>query len=127
MLRQAYTRGAEDAFKKHGLAQPSLQSVGIKSPVKAPGLPGAAATTGLAKPPIAAPTGSAPTLGISAAKAAAAVGMVGAGTNGGAGAVRGEPADEGRRQQSVIDRTFQANEDNFAASSMPAPGASVSP
>lgn len=42
------------------------------------------------------------------------------------GAMRGEPADAGRRQRSVVDRAFQRNEDDFATSSMPEPG-SVSP
>lgn len=70
----------------------------------------------------------APSLGMRAAKVAANVGMMSSsGRADGPGAVRGEPADEGRRQRSVIDRTFQANEDNFATSSMPLPGAVVSP
>ena len=62
------------------------------------------------------------------AKAAANVGLgFSSARHEGPGAVRGEPADVGRRQRSVIDRTFQANDDVFATSSMPAPGASVSP
>lgn len=45
----------------------------------------------------------------------------------GPGAVRGEPADVGRRQRSVIDQAFDHNDTFFATSSMPAPGGSVSP
>ena len=62
------------------------------------------------------------------AKAASAVGMgYSTGRAEGPGAVPGQPADEGRRQRSVVDRTFQQNEDYFAGSSMPAPGGQVSP
>ena len=45
----------------------------------------------------------------------------------GPGAVRGEPADEGRRQKSVIDRAFQQNEDIGETSSMPRPAGGVYP
>lgn len=132
MLRLALQRGLSDAFTKHGLAQPSLATVGISTPVKAPGLPSPGKAPPLPKPSVNAagvPSDAAiaPSLGQRAAKVAANVGMM-ASTQGpeGIGASRGEPADEGRRQRSVIDRTFQANEDNFATSAMPMPG-SVSP
>ena len=62
-----------------------------------------------------------------APKVAFNVGMGASTSSDGAGAVVGEPTDTGRRQRSVIDRTFQANEDNFATSSMPLPGAIVAP
>lgn len=67
------------------------------------------------------------TLGMRAAKVAFNVGMGASNSSDGAGATRGEPADAGRRQRSVIDRTFQQNDDFFASSSMPAPGGQVSP
>lgn len=87
--------------------QPHLGSVGIKVPAipKAKELPNLPGQT----------------------KSAFNVGMGASTPTSGTGAVRGEPADTGRRQRSVIDRTFQANEDNFATSSMPLPGDVVSP
>lgn len=130
MLRAAYENGARAAFKKHGLAQPSIQSVGIPSPVKAPGLPGPAKLPQLGTPSVKldqTPNDPNPSLGMRAAKVAANVGMGASTSSDGTGAVRGEPADEGRRQRSVIDRTFQQNDDFFASSSMPLPGGSVSP
>lgn len=60
------------------------------------------------------------------AKTAFAVGLGASHSAEAIGAERGEPADAGRRQQSVVDRAFQRNEDDFATSSMPEPG-SVSP
>ena len=127
-LRDMLERGGRDALAAFGVSsgQPSLGSIGIKSPVKSPGLPGAA------KPP-APPTiptpGSAPGggLGVAAAKIAHNVGMGASTSSDGAGAQAGEPADEGRRQRSLIDRTFQQNDDFYATSSMPLPGAVVSP
>ncbi len=117
MIRTAYQRGVEAALLKHGLAQPSLPSVGIM----AKGLPRAGKAPDLSTPH------EASHLGATAAKMAFNVGMGASTSSSGAGAVRGEPADEGRRQRSVIDRTFQANEDNHATSSMPMPGGWVSP
>jgi hypothetical protein len=55
------------------------------------------------------------------------VGMAMSNSSDGTGAARGTPADEGRRQQSVIDQAFKWNDDGFATSSMPMPGAKVSP
>lgn len=114
--------GGRAALIKFGLAQPSLSSVGISAPTKAPGLPSpgnAPARLGDGPPAALSPP---------PAKAAADVGMgFSSGRAEGPGAVPGEPADEGRRQRSVVDRTFQANEDNFATSSMPLPGDVVSP
>lgn len=66
-------------------------------------------------------------LGAAAAKHASNVGMGASTSTSGTGATRGEPPDVGRRQRSVIDRTFQQNDDFFASSSMPAPGGNVSP
>lgn len=132
MLRHALQQGWRDALVKHGLAQPSLGSVGIKAPVKAPGLP-TPGKVSMPKPnasssmPMPTSTSPAPSLGLQAAKVAANVGLMASTSSDGAGATRGTPADEGRRQRSVIDRTFQANEDNFATSSMPLPGSVVSP
>lgn len=132
MLRVAYQTGARAALEKLGLTQPSLNQVGMARPgAGSSGLPGAAPKMpGLPTPsfklePEANP---APSLGQRAAKLAANVGM-GASTerHEGPGAVPGEPADIGRRQRSVIDRTFQQNEDFFGSSPSPAPGAVVSP
>jgi hypothetical protein len=64
---------------------------------------------------------------VAAAKLAFNVGMGASQETDGAGSQRGEPADAGRRQRSVVDRTFQQNDDFFATSSMPMPGAKVSP
>lgn len=112
MLKAAYTRGAREAFAKFGLAlpsQPSLKSINIKMD----GLP---APGGLRKP----------SLGEQAAKTAANVGMaMSTSRHEGPGAVRGEPADEGRRVKSVIDRAFQRNEDDFATSSMSSPAGGI--
>lgn len=134
MLRRAYERGVRSALEKLGLAQPSLPSVGIKSPVKAPGLPGVGQAPAVGAgvkpsvPSIQSPTPQPMTLGMQAAKVAANVGMgmMTGGSDGASGAVPGEPADEGRRQRSVVDRAFQQNEDFYATSTMPDPGA-VSP
>lgn len=135
MLREAYSKGRQAALEKFGLAQPPLKSIGIKPAVKAPDLPPPPKNTpspllspSLEFDPSANPVPTpGPSLGMRAAKIAENVGM-GALTGGGtAGGVRGEPADEGRRQRSVVDRTFQQNEDFFASSSMPAPGGQVSP
>lgn len=152
MLRDAFQRGVQDAFAKFALAtQPSLRSVGIDVPK---GVPSAVKTptSRLTGAPTA-PTG-ARTLGQEAAKSAAwaftpisvrwkrllarrpdladkYANNVGIGAlqsrSGETGASPGEPADAGRRQQSVIDRTFQQNDDFYATSSMPAPGGNVSP
>lgn len=117
--------GERAALAAFGLpSQPGLGSVGMGMP-KTPGLPGAAKPPSIPKAPSAG-TGSS-LLGVSAAKVAFNVGMGASNSTDGAGAPAGEPTDEGRRQRSVIDRTFQANEDNFATSSMPMPGAVVSP
>ncbi len=133
MLRHAYEGGAQAALNKHGFAQPSLPSVGIQTPVKAPRLPGPARVPTLGTPslkldPNASAIPSPLSLGMQAAKVAAniGVGMMTAGHDSASGGVRGEPAEEGRRQRSVIDRAWQQNEDFFATSSMPEPGA-VSP
>jgi hypothetical protein len=127
-LRDMHERGGRDALAAFSLpAQPSLNSVKIKSPVKAPGLPGAAAAP---TAPSAPTVPSAPTpgsVGVGAAKMAANVGMGASTSTDGAGAQAGEPADEGRRQRSVIDRALQRNDDDYATSSMPMPGAVVSP
>lgn len=55
------------------------------------------------------------------------LGMGSSTSSDGAGAAQGEPAEEGRRQRSVVDRAFQRNEDDYATSSMPMPGGNVSP
>jgi hypothetical protein len=123
LLRRMTKEGERAAFAAFGLpSQPALGSVSIKTPVKAPGLPGPAK---LPQSPTM-PTAGSGGIGLDAAKTAFAVGMGASNSTSGSGAVAGEPADIGRRQRSVIDRTFQANEDNFATSSMPMPG-SVAP
>lgn len=114
-----FERGGRVALAAFGLpSQPSLGSVKIKSPVKAPGLPSAA------PPPTPPAVGD---IGTGAAKMAFNVGMGASTSSDGAGAQAGEPTDEGRRQRSVIDRALQRNDDDYATSSMPMPGAVVSP
>lgn len=79
VLEAAYADGQLAALHKLGMAQPSLGSVGIKSPVKAPGLPTAApmpkapgAGGGATKLPMPSlNTNPAPSLGQQAAKLAA--------------------------------------------------------
>lgn len=116
-LRQAVLEGGRVALATFGLpSQPSLASAGIGLP-KTPGIP---------RP------GSAPSRltgeGLSSpSKTAFNVGMGASTATGGAGGAAGEPADHGRRQRSAIDRAFQRNEDDYATSSMPLPGAVVSP
>jgi len=127
-IRQAAIEGGRAALAAFGLpSQPSLSSVGIKAP-SAPGIPKPGATPRL---PSAGGSGmSAPSPSPGAAmggKLAFNVGMGSSTSSNGAGGVRGEPADEGRRQRSVIDRALQRNEDDHATSSMPLPGAVVSP
>jgi hypothetical protein len=128
LLEDMRKEGARAAYAALGLGipQPSLGSVGIKTPSGA-GLPGPA------RPPSppkitstvpASPTGS---VGVDAAKVAFNVGMGASESHDGTGAVQGEPADTGRRQRSVIDRALQRNEDDYATSSMPLPGDVVSP
>lgn len=115
-LRQAAQQGGRVALATFGLpSQPTLASAGINVP-KTPGIP---------KP------GAAPSKltgdNIAPAKTAFSVGMGASTSTDGAGAGTADPVDQGRRQRSVIDRTFQRNEDDFATSSMPLPGAVVSP
>jgi hypothetical protein len=115
-LRQAALQGGRVALATFGLpGQPTLASAGIGVP-KIPGIP---------KP------GSAPSRltggDVTPAKTAFNVGMGASTSTDGAGAGAADPVDQGRRQRSVIDRAFQRNEDDFATSSMPLPGAVVSP
>jgi hypothetical protein len=56
-----------------------------------------------------------------------AVGMGASNSTSSIGAPAGEPVDAGRRQRSVVDRAFQRNEDDYATSSMPLPGDTVTP
>ena len=106
-------QGSRIALAAFGLpSQPTLPSVGITMP-KAPGLP----------KPASIPSPAAPAI----AKTAFNVGMGASNSSDGAGGTSGEPADTERRQRSVIDRAFQRNEDDYATSSMPMPGAVVSP
>lgn len=124
LLRRMTKEGERAALAAFGLpSQPSLGSVGVKTPTKTPGLPGPAKLPEAPAPP----SPSSPGIGIDAAKVAANVGMGASNSTDGTGAVAGEPADEGRRQRSVIDRAFQRNEDDYATSSMPMPGAAVAP
>lgn len=126
LLSFRHKEGARAALAALGLGipQPSLGSVGIKTP-SAPGLPGPAKPPSLPKASVpSSPTGS---VGVNAAKVAFNVGMGASTARDGAGAGTGEPADAGRRQRSVIDRALQRNEDDYATSSMPLPGDVVSP
>jgi hypothetical protein len=128
VLKAAYTRGAREAFAKFGFAVPKSPGtsggIGAFKPLPAP------------KPVVAKPPSiTAPKVpGVPAAvktpiiKGAADVGMaMSTARHEGPGAVRGEPADEGRRQKSVIDRAFQQNEDIGETSSMPRPSGGVFP
>lgn len=102
MLRQAAYLGGRDALAAFGLSkldQPSITSVGIPLPNE-PGLP-----------PIKSPSTGSPFTGFKGFSAPKA------------GSYRGEPADVGRRQESAIDRAFQAFDDRGATSNMPEPGA----
>lgn len=127
-VREAAIQGGRAALAAFGLpSQPSLSSVGIKAPT-APGIP----KPGSAPSRLSSPGGGmgAPSPGPASAmggKLAFNVGMGASSGGDGAGAQAGEPADEGRRQRSVIDRAFQRNDDDYATSSMPMPGALVSP
>lgn len=125
LLRRMTKEGERAALAAFGVpSQPGLGSVGM-APPKAPGLPSM-------KPPSVpktpgAPTGGASSLGLDAAKVAFNVGMGASNSTSGAGAQASEPVDTARRQRSVIDRAFQRNEDDYASSSMPLPGAVVAP
>lgn len=130
-LRRRVKEGERAALAAFGVpAQPGLGSVGIKAPTSAPGLPSAPSAPSIPKPSIAKPSAGAGagagSVGGAAAKFAFNVGMGASSSSDGTGAVAGEPADTGRRPRSVIDRAFQRNEDDYATSSMPAPG-SVAP
>jgi hypothetical protein len=127
LLQRRMKEGGRAALAAFGLpSQPGLGSVGIKAPTSAPGLPNAPKPPSPPKAPaLGATTGGA--TGIEAAKVAFNVGMGASTTHDGTGAQAGEPADEGRRQRSIIDRAFQCNDDDYATSSMSMPGAVVSP
>ncbi len=116
-LRQAALEGGRVALATYGLPnQPSLASAGIGIP-KTPGIPRPGSTPSRL-------TGEGVT---SPAKTAFNVGMGASTATAGAGGTTGEPIDHDRRQRSAIDRAFQRNEDDYATSSMPLPGAVVSP
>jgi len=129
-IRQAAIEGGRAALAAFGLpSQPSLPSVGIKPP-SAPGIPKPGTAPSRLAPMSGGSGMSAPSASPSAAaggKLAFNVGMGASNSSDGAGAPAGEPADTGRRQRSVIDRALQRNEDDYATSSMPLPGAVVSP
>lgn len=128
-IRQAAIEGGRAALAAFGLpSQPSLSSVGIKPP-SAPGIPRPGAAPSRLSTPGGGSGMSAPSPSPSAAaggKLAFNVGMGASNSTDGAGAPAGEPTDTARRQRSAIDRAFQRNEDDYATSSMPAPG-SVAP
>lgn len=116
-LRQAALEGGRVALATFGLPdQPSLASAGINVP-KTPGIPRPGSSPSRL-------TGETMT---SPAKTAFNVGMGSSTATSGTGATADEPADKSRRQRSTIDRAFQRNEDDYATSSMPLPGAVVSP
>lgn len=128
LLRRMTKEGGRAALAAFGVPAPaSLGSVGM-APPKAPGLPGVAKPPSIPKAPgTSGANGGASSLGVDAAKVAFNVGMGASTSHDGTGAQAGEPAEEGRRQRSVIDRAFQRNEDDYATSSTPLPGAIVSP
>lgn len=129
MLRERSDQGGRDALAAFGLpSQPGLGSVGIKAPTSAPGLPAAPKAPTIPKIQSATPgSPSAPGGTGAGMKLSFNVGMGASTSSDGAGAVAGEPVDEGRRQRSVIDRALQRNDDDYATSSMPLPGDVVSP
>lgn len=128
LLSLRHKEGARAALAALGLGipQPSLGSVGIKTP-SAPGLPGPARPPGPPKVTSTVPASPTGSVGVDAAKVAFNVGMGASTSHDGTGAAAGEPADTGRRQRSVIDRALQRNEDDYATSSMPLPGDVISP
>lgn len=131
LLRRMTKEGARAALAAFGLpGQPSPNSVGIKGPQSLTQLPPPAKMPLPVKPPTALPPAeTSPTKMLPGAgpKTAANVGMGASTSSDGAGAQTGEPVDTARRQRSVIDRAFQRNEDDYATSSMPLPGAVVAP
>lgn len=118
LLRRMTKEGERAAFAAFGVSQPSLGSIGIKKPESANPLP---------PPPKSLPKPGQPSNIFDPPKLAFNVGMGASNSTSGAGAVTGEPVDTARRQRSVIDRAFQRNEDDYATSSMPLPGATVAP
>lgn len=116
-LRRAALEGGRVALATFGLPdQPSLASAGIGVP-KMPGIPRpGSAPSRLTGEGVASPSKTAFNVGMGASTAAD-----------GTGGTAGEPADIDRRRRSAIDRAFQRNEDDYATSSMPLPGAVVSP
>ena len=116
MLSRFAAKGFRDVLQKYAGKQPSLSSANVVLPLKAQGV----------KSPAVRPIGTPPAMP-ELGKEAAQVGMGASTEMSSSGAGRGEPADTGRRQRSVIDRAFQANDNNFMTSSMPEPGFKVSP
>lgn len=110
MLSRFAEKGFRDVLQKYAGKQPSLSSANVVLPLKAQGV----------KSPAVRPIGTPPAMP-ELGKEAAQVGM-GASTE-----MSSSGANMGRRQRSVIDRAFQANDDNFMTSSMPEPGFKVSP
>jgi hypothetical protein len=137
LLRQKSAEGGRAALEAFGVVktatgatkQPGVKSVGMGVP-KPPDLPA------LPPPSVPSRTGGSAVGGDvdrtfdfapKPPKIAFNVGMGASTSSDGAGAVAGEPADTGRRQRSAIDRALQRNDDDYATSSMPLPGDSVSP
>ncbi len=114
-MRAAFNRGVQSAFEKFGLALP--QST-LKALTPGHGIP---TPPDLSASPLRSPSP------LSQLKSAANVGMGASNNVEAIGSVRGEPADAGRRQRSVIDQAFSHNDTFNATSSMPAPGGNVSP
>lgn len=130
LLRRMTKEGARAALAAFGLpGQPGPGSVGIEGPKSLTKLPPPAklplpTMPATASPPSATSPGK---MLPEKPKTAANVGMGASTSSDGAGAQAGEPVDTARRQRSVIDRAFQRNEDDYASSSMPLPGAVVAP
>jgi len=70
VLETAYEQGRQAALQKHGLAQPSLKSIGIAAPTRVPGTPSTSALPSLPMPKM--NTNPGPSMGQQAAKIALA-------------------------------------------------------
>lgn len=126
MLSRFYKRGYDAAVRKYAGKQPSLSSAGVFLPVKATGLP-SPGTRAVGVPPN--PPELAATKPLEAKKASQ-VGMGFTSKGDISQSISGMPQstpDKTKRQTSVISRAFQANDDNYATSSMTPPGAVISP
>jgi hypothetical protein len=140
-LRQAAELGGREALAAFfGVPKPpSLGSIDVKMP-KMDGMPKPGKVPSIGSMS-GAPGGTTPApsaaFGTAAGKQAGILDHLKLGFNvgigasnmstGGTGSVQGEPADGGRRTRSQIDRFGRADDEMYATSDSPAPGAIVSP